>query len=85
MSLDTTDFDAQIAKLTDQIASAQLELDSDPLQIQISALKTKSDVLGKLQNQLEDIQTSKNKAITIQTTIDESQKKIVELKNTIKP
>ncbi len=83
MSLDTSDFDIQIAGLTQQIADAQKSLDTDQLNIQLVALKAKSDALGILQNKINDVQLARSQAIAIQNDIDQKNQDLVDLKASV--
>ena len=63
-------FDKKIEELNAQLATAQKDLDNDPLQAQLEALRAKGDLVGSLQNQIAQLLRDKDQAINLQEQID---------------
>lgn len=75
----TKAFDDKITALTIQIPQLQTALDSDPFNVQLQAIKKKSDDLGKAQNGVVDTQNKKAQFVSIQSQIDTKTQEISDL------
>lgn len=80
MPLDTTDFDTKISGLQTQLDTLQGDLNNDPFNIQLTALKNKENDISVIANQVELLKINKNKAIAAQDIIDSKNLEIISLK-----
>lgn len=83
MSLDVKIFDDVIKSKEEEVKSAQAVLDADSLQAQLNATKAKAEDLGIKQNQKVDLENKKNRAIELQSIIDDAQTELDEIKQSI--
>ncbi len=81
--MDTKEFDDKIIDLQKQIEVIQTDLDSDPFQVQLKAAQAKEENIRTLTFTLNEIQSKRNQAISLQTQIDANAQAIVDIKATI--